>query len=344
MHHGGDAGAAKSSQGTEAGAPGSQQPVYSAPAQFGAPRYVVPSGLAQAQAVSMSSLMPSQMMQARGGGYPAAAPGAPVQMHRNGAVLVPTTGEGSAYQVTPEMMYEVRSPSARPTLKSRGAHLRKGPDISQDLSPMLPGRQHHMLRQPPGVVSRSPGTTMRGFITGQEQGAERAHGGAAHDRGAPPGLAGVPTTYDRMRMQNHISYGPAAAMAARRVTGAAVGSGTSQSVDEFSPMMGTARSLSDTASGAPAAATAIASAAQPGAAPSVEDAQQGNTPPLMLGQMSGGMGSPQSMNISPMMQFRPPDRMMDPSWQPGIEPVVASHSGVPMLLKVRFTAPPPLPP
>ena len=76
MHHGGDAGAAKSSQGTEAGAPGSQQPVYSAPAQFGAPRYVVPSGLSQAQAVSMSSLMPPQMMQARGGVYPAAAPGA----------------------------------------------------------------------------------------------------------------------------------------------------------------------------------------------------------------------------------------------------------------------------
>ena len=119
MHHGGDAGAAKSSQGTEAGAPGSQQPVYSAPAQFGAPRYVVPSGLSQAQAVSMSSLMPPQMMQARGGVYPAAAPGA---HHRNAAVLVPTTGDGSAYQVTPEMMYEVRSPS-RSTKRSNHAVL-----------------------------------------------------------------------------------------------------------------------------------------------------------------------------------------------------------------------------
>ena len=124
MQHGGDAGATQSSQGADTGAPGSQQPGYPTPASFGAPRYVVPSGLSQAQAVSMSSLMPSQMMQARGGGYPAAAPGAPVQMHRNGAVLVPTTGEGSTYQVTPEMMYEVRSPiPLHQPLKSRGAHL-----------------------------------------------------------------------------------------------------------------------------------------------------------------------------------------------------------------------------
>ena len=50
----------------------------------------------------MSSLMPPQMMQARGG----IAPPPRGRSSSEHAVLVPTTGDSSAYQVTPEMMYD----------------------------------------------------------------------------------------------------------------------------------------------------------------------------------------------------------------------------------------------
>ena len=240
----------------------------------------------------------------------------------------------------------MRSPSARFDAQITRCSSRKGPDISQDLSPMLPGRQHHMLRQPPGVVSRSPGTTMRGFMARPRAGAERAR--ARRSRRtvarAPPGLAGVPTTYDRMRMQNHISYGAATAMAARRGRAPRSARAQAKASMNSAPTRWAQRARLATPRPAP----------QP---PRRRSRVRLNPAPRRLSKMrsratrrrscsgrcQGGMGSPQSMNISPMMQFRPPDRMMDPSWQPGMEPVVASHSGVPMLLKVRFTAPPPSP-